>query len=55
MFITKKHLTRRTALRGLGTALALPLLDAMIRAPLWRKRRRKPRRTLDSFTSPTAP
>ena len=32
MFITKKHLTRRTALRGLGTALALPLLDAMIPA-----------------------
>jgi hypothetical protein len=32
MFITKKHLTRRTALRGLGTAIALPLLDAMIPA-----------------------
>jgi hypothetical protein len=32
MFITKKHLTRRTVLRGLGTALALPLLDAMIPA-----------------------
>ncbi|MBZ5675011.1 MAG: DUF1552 domain-containing protein [Acidobacteriia bacterium] len=32
MFITKKHLTRRTALRGVGTALALPLLDAMIPA-----------------------
>jgi hypothetical protein len=32
MFITKKHLTRRTALRGIGTAIALPLLDAMIPA-----------------------
>jgi hypothetical protein len=32
MFITKKHLTRRTALRGMGTAIALPLLDAMIPA-----------------------
>ena len=32
MFITKKHLTRRTLLRGVGTALALPLLDAMIPA-----------------------
>ena len=32
MFITKKHLTRRTVLRGVGTALALPLLDAMIPA-----------------------
>jgi hypothetical protein len=32
MFITKKHLTRRTMLRGVGTAVALPLLDAMIPA-----------------------
>jgi len=30
MFVTKKHLSRRTMLRGVGTALALPLLDAMI-------------------------
>jgi hypothetical protein len=32
MFVTKKHVPRRTVLRGLGTALALPLLDAMIPA-----------------------
>jgi hypothetical protein len=32
MFVTKKHLTRRTVLRGAGAALALPLLDAMIPA-----------------------
>ncbi len=32
MFITKKHIPRRTFLRGAGTALALPLLDAMIPA-----------------------
>jgi hypothetical protein len=32
MFVTKKHLSRRTVLRGMGTALALPLLDAMIPA-----------------------
>src|SRR5437764_8602999 len=32
MIITKKHLPRRTFLRGAGTALALPLLDAMIPA-----------------------
>lgn len=33
MFITKKHLDRRTFLRGaVGTAIALPLLDAMIPA-----------------------
>src|SRR4051812_48936490 len=30
MIITKKSLPRRTFLRGMGTTLALPLLDAMI-------------------------
>ena len=29
MFITKKHLSRRTFLRGAGVTMALPLLDAM--------------------------
>lgn len=32
MFITKRHLPRRTVLRGMGTALALPFLDAMVPA-----------------------
>jgi hypothetical protein len=32
MFISKKHLSRRTVLRGAGAAVALPLLDAMIPA-----------------------
>jgi Protein of unknown function (DUF1552) len=32
MFITKKHLSRRTFLRGAGVAVGLPLLDAMIPA-----------------------
>ena len=32
MLVTRKHLSRRTILRGAGTALALPLLDAMIPA-----------------------
>jgi Protein of unknown function (DUF1552) len=32
MFITKKHLSRRTVLRGAGAALALPLLDSMVPA-----------------------
>ncbi len=32
MIITKKSLARRTFLRGVGTALALPLLDAMVPA-----------------------
>jgi hypothetical protein len=32
MFITRKHLSRRTFLRGAGAAIGLPLLDAMIPA-----------------------
>ncbi len=32
MFITQKHLGRRTFLRGLGATVALPLLDAMVPA-----------------------
>src|SRR5690606_37244882 len=32
MFITRKHLPRRTVLRGIGAAVGLPLLDAMIPA-----------------------
>jgi Protein of unknown function (DUF1552) len=31
-FLTKKHLSRRTVLRGMGAALSLPLLDAMVPA-----------------------
>ena len=33
MFITKKHLSRRTFLRGAGVTVGLPLLDAMV--PAW--------------------
>jgi hypothetical protein len=32
MFVTKRAISRRTVLRGMGTAIALPLLDAMIPA-----------------------
>ena len=32
MFLTKKHLSRRTVLRGLGATVALPLLDSMVPA-----------------------
>ncbi len=32
MFVTKKAISRRTVLRGVGTAVALPLLDSMIPA-----------------------
>jgi hypothetical protein len=30
--VTQKHIPRRTFLRGAGTTLALPLLDAMVPA-----------------------
>ena len=32
MFLTRKHLSRRTVLKGAGASIALPLLDAMIPA-----------------------
>jgi hypothetical protein len=35
MIITRKHLSRRTFLRGAGAVIALPLLDAMVPALGW--------------------
>lgn len=32
MFLTRKHLSRRTVLRGVGAAISLPLLEAMVPA-----------------------
>jgi hypothetical protein len=32
MFLTRKHLSRRTVLRGAGASIALPLLDSMLPA-----------------------
>jgi hypothetical protein len=32
MFITQKHMSRRTVLRGMGVTIALPLLEAMVPA-----------------------
>ena len=32
MFVTKRSLSRRTVLRGLGATVALPFLDAMVPA-----------------------
>jgi len=32
MYITRKHLSRRTMLKGMGATVALPLLDAMVPA-----------------------
>jgi hypothetical protein len=46
MLITKKHLSRRTVLRGVGVTVALPLLDSMIPAqtPLAKTAAKPPRR-----------
>jgi len=32
MFISKRHLSRRTLLRGMGVSISLPLLDSMLPA-----------------------
>ena len=32
MFITKRHVSRRTVLRGMGAVVALPFLEAMVPA-----------------------
>ena len=32
MFLARKHISRRTVLRGAGAALSLPLLEAMVPA-----------------------
>ena len=43
MFITKKHMARRTFLRGAGATIALPLLDAMLpAATAWANTAAKP-------------
>jgi Protein of unknown function (DUF1552) len=47
MFITKTHLSRRTALKGLGATLALPLLDAMY--PAFSLRGRAAGKTIHRF------
>jgi len=47
MIITRKAISRRTVLRGLGTTVALPLLDAMVPAlTAWQKTAAKPVRRL---------
>ncbi len=55
MFITKKHLPRRTFLRGVGATLALPLLDSMVPArTLLAQTAARPRRGSASSTCRTA-
>src|SRR5436305_5653658 len=38
MHITKKHISRRTVLKGMGVTVALPFLDAMLPAGAWTRR-----------------
>ena len=53
MFISQKHLPRRTVLRGLGASLALPLLDGMVPAyAALRKTAANPVRRLGAFYVP---
>jgi hypothetical protein len=42
MIITRKHLSRRTFLRGVGAAIGLPLLDAMVPALGWARGANEP-------------
>jgi hypothetical protein len=51
MFITKKHISRRTILRGAGVALSLPLLDSMLPAqtPLKKTAAKRPLRFTGIF------
>lgn len=51
MFITKKHISRRTVLRGAGVALSLPLLDSMLPAqtPLAKTAAKRPLRFTGIF------
>ena len=53
MFISQKHISRRTVLRGLGASLALPLLDGMVPAyAALRKTAANPVRRLGAFYVP---
>ena len=53
MFLTRKHLSRRTLLRGAGAAVALPLLDAMIpAATAWSQTAAAPRMRMGFFYIP---
>ena len=51
MFITKRHLSRRTVLKGMGVTVALPLLDAMVPAGTAHAPRRPPRARCGSSPS----
>lgn len=42
MFLTKKHISRRDVLRGMGVTVALPFLEAMVPARGWAQAARRP-------------
>src|SRR5688572_27950660 len=42
MYITQKHLSRRTVLRRMGVTMALPFLEAMVPARVWAQTGLKP-------------
>ena len=50
MIVTRRHLPRRTFLKGMGTVIALPMLDAMTPAFAARGGRRRSRRVRLAFT-----
>jgi hypothetical protein len=49
MFITKKHISRRTMLRGAGVALGLPLLESMLPAMATAQTAAPPQRFFGAF------
>ena len=53
MIVTKKALSRRTVLRGLGASLALPYLDGMVPAFAGTARVVKPVRRFGAVYVPT--
>ncbi|HEY4214216.1 MAG TPA: DUF1552 domain-containing protein [Steroidobacteraceae bacterium] len=53
MFITKKHISRRTVLRGVGASVSLPLLNAMFpAATAWANTAAAPKTRLGFFYFP---
>ena len=54
MFITKKHLSRRTFLQGAGATLALPFLESMVPALTAQTAAQTPARVSDLSTCRTA-
>ena len=52
MFITKKSISRRTVLRGMGATIALPFLEAMVPASANAQEASKPVKRFQAFYVP---